>query len=111
MTSAFYLNPTDRARLEEIIADRNSPRNWVWRADIVLATGDAGRNLLPPCSPNRRASAPCSRSWVQSTVLRLKSRNRLDETDLEAMFAKVARQLERGTQSRTPLKVRPPRFN
>jgi hypothetical protein len=48
---------------------------------------------------------------LMNWILRLKSRNRLDGTDLEAMFAKVARQLERGTQSRTPLKVRPPRFN
>src|SRR6516162_7488626 len=25
----LYLNPTDRARLEEIIADRNSPSKWM----------------------------------------------------------------------------------
>ena len=36
----LYLNPTDRVRLEEIIADRNSPSKWMWRADIVLATAD-----------------------------------------------------------------------
>jgi hypothetical protein len=37
----------DRARLEEIIADRNSPSKWMWRADIVLATADGlGTNAI-----------------------------------------------------------------
>src|SRR5437016_6149487 len=30
----------DRARLEAIVADRNSPQKHVWRARIVLLTGD-----------------------------------------------------------------------
>jgi hypothetical protein len=47
---------------------------------------------------------------LMNWIIRLKSRNRLDGTDLEAMFAKVARQLERGAQS-APLRIRPPRFN
>jgi hypothetical protein len=25
----LYLNPADRAKLEEIVANRNSPRKWV----------------------------------------------------------------------------------
>ena len=36
----LYLNPVDRAKLEDIVADRNSPSKWVWRADIVLATAE-----------------------------------------------------------------------
>ena len=30
----------DRARLEAVVADRNSPQKHVWRAAIVLATAD-----------------------------------------------------------------------
>src|SRR5918995_6623476 len=30
----------DRARLEAIVADRNSPQKHVWRARIILATAD-----------------------------------------------------------------------
>jgi transposase len=43
----LYLNPADRARLEEIVASRNSPSKWVWRAAIVLATADRlGTNAI-----------------------------------------------------------------
>jgi hypothetical protein len=30
----------DRARLEAVVADRNSPQKHVWRAKIILATAD-----------------------------------------------------------------------
>ena len=36
----LYLNPSDRTELEAIMANRNSPSKWVWRADIVLATAE-----------------------------------------------------------------------
>ena len=34
------VSATDRARLEAIVADRNSPQKRVWRAQIILATAD-----------------------------------------------------------------------
>jgi transposase len=34
------LIPTDRIRLEAVVADRNSPQKHVWRARIVLLTAD-----------------------------------------------------------------------
>src|SRR5437660_12222298 len=34
------VNSADRARLEAIVADRNSPQKHVWRARIVLMTAD-----------------------------------------------------------------------
>jgi transposase len=34
------VNGADRARLEAIVADRNSPQKHVWRAQIILATAD-----------------------------------------------------------------------
>ncbi|HEX8375050.1 MAG TPA: IS630 family transposase [Geminicoccaceae bacterium] len=34
------VSPADRARLEAVVADRNSPQKHVWRARIVLATAD-----------------------------------------------------------------------
>ena len=34
------VSPTDRRRLEAVVADRNSPQKHVWRARIVLLTAD-----------------------------------------------------------------------
>jgi hypothetical protein len=36
----LYLNPDDRAQLQALVIDRNTPRKLVWRAEIVLATAD-----------------------------------------------------------------------
>jgi transposase len=36
----LYLGPADRAQLQALCADRNTPRKVVWRAAIVLATAD-----------------------------------------------------------------------
>jgi hypothetical protein len=36
----LYLSPANRARLDAIIKDRNSPAKAIWRAGIVLATAD-----------------------------------------------------------------------
>lgn len=36
----LYLGPDDRAELQALVADRNTPRKLVWRAEIVLATSD-----------------------------------------------------------------------
>ena len=36
----IYLAPNDRARLQALLADRNTSRKLVWRAEIVLATAD-----------------------------------------------------------------------
>lgn len=36
----LYLSPADRAELQSLVADRNTPRKLVWRAQIVLATAD-----------------------------------------------------------------------
>jgi hypothetical protein len=35
-----HITPADRERLLAILADRNSPQKHVWRARIVLMTGD-----------------------------------------------------------------------
>src|ERR1700730_11947355 len=41
------VNSADRARLEAIVADRNSPQKHVWRARIVLMTADGiGTNKI-----------------------------------------------------------------
>jgi ATP-dependent protease HslVU (ClpYQ) ATPase subunit len=37
---AVEVSKDDRARLEAIVADRNSPQKHVWRARIVLLTAD-----------------------------------------------------------------------
>src|SRR3954465_6357483 len=55
------VSAADRARLEAVVADRNSPRKHVWRARIVLATAEGlGTNAIM-----RRTgkSKPCVRRW------------------------------------------------
>jgi hypothetical protein len=51
----------DRARLEVIVADRNSPQKHVWRARIILATADG----CGTAEVMRRAgvSKPCVWRW------------------------------------------------
>ena len=36
----LYVGPADRAELQALISNRNTPRKLVWRAEIVLATAD-----------------------------------------------------------------------
>ena len=36
----LFVSLADRARLAAIVADRNSPQKHVWRAEVVLLTGD-----------------------------------------------------------------------
>ncbi|BCH29931.1 IS630 family transposase [Mesorhizobium sp. L-8-10] len=36
----IYVSPADRARLERLVANRNTSRKAAWRAEIVLATAD-----------------------------------------------------------------------
>jgi transposase len=55
------VSAADRARLEAVVADRNSRQKWAWRAKIILATADGlGTNAIM-----RRAgvSKPCVRRW------------------------------------------------
>jgi len=59
----LYLGPADRAQLEALRANRNTPRKVVWRAEIVLATADGcGTNEIM-----RRAatSKPTVRRWQE----------------------------------------------
>src|SRR5215467_3307695 len=62
----LYLGPADRAKLEAIVADRNSPRKWCWRAEIVLGTADGlGTNAIM-----RRTgkSKPCVWRWQERYI-------------------------------------------
>ena len=40
MCDCLYLGPADRAELEALSTDRNTPHKLAWRAGIVLATAD-----------------------------------------------------------------------
>jgi transposase len=57
------VSAADRARLEAIVADRNSPQKHVWRARIILATGEGGGTA----EVMRRAgvSKPCVWRWQE----------------------------------------------
>ena len=37
---SITLHPSDRHRLEAVVADRNTPQKHVWRAEIVLLSAD-----------------------------------------------------------------------
>src|SRR5919201_6075072 len=55
----IYVSPSNRARLEALITDRNTPSKVVWRAKIVLATADGhGTNEIM-----RRTSKSKPRVW------------------------------------------------
>ena len=62
----IYCGPQDRARLERLVADRNTPRKVVWRAEIVLATADG----LGTMAIMRRTgkSKPCVWRWQERFV-------------------------------------------
>src|SRR5450631_343168 len=62
----IYVSPANRARLCGIIADRNSPRKVVWRAEIVLATADGlGTNAI---MKRTGKSKPCVWRWQERYV-------------------------------------------
>jgi transposase len=57
------VSAADRARLEAVVANRNSPQKHVWRARIILATADGlGMNAI-----RRRTgkSKPCVWRWQE----------------------------------------------
>ncbi len=57
------VSAADRARLEAVVADRNSPPKWVWRAQIILATADGlGTNAI---TRQAGVSKPCVRRWQE----------------------------------------------
>ena len=56
----------DRARLERLVADRNTPVKVVWRSRIVLATAD-GETVKAICRTTGK-SKPCV--WLAEALCR-----------------------------------------
>jgi transposase len=62
----IYVSPAGRARLEALIAARNTPSKVVWRAQIVLATADGcGTNEI---MRRTGTSKPCVWRWQERFV-------------------------------------------
>jgi transposase len=62
----IYVGPANRARLEAIIADRNSTSKSVWRSRIVLATFDAhGTKAIMRLTGK---SKPCVWRWQERYI-------------------------------------------
>ena len=59
--SSFHVSPSDRARLERLVADRNTPAKVVWRARIVLATADGLGTMAIMRATGK--SKPCVWRW------------------------------------------------
>jgi hypothetical protein len=63
----IHVSAANRARLEAIIADRNSSSKAVWRAEIVLATaGGLGTNAI--IMKRTGKSKPCVWRWQERYV-------------------------------------------
>ena len=62
----IYVSPVNRARLEAIIADRNSKAKAIWRARIVLATAEGrGTNAIMRLTGKSR---PCVWRWQERYI-------------------------------------------
>jgi transposase len=62
----IYVSPANRARLEAIIADRNSKAKAIWRARIVLVTADGhGTNEIMRLTGK---SKPCVWRWQERYI-------------------------------------------
>jgi transposase len=62
----IYVSPANRARLDAIIADRNSTAKAVWRARIVLATAEGcGTNAIMRVTGK---SKPCVWRWQERYI-------------------------------------------
>ncbi len=60
------VSAADRARLEAVVADRNSPPKWVWRAEIILATAEGlGTNAIRRRTGKRK---PCVWRWQERSA-------------------------------------------
>src|ERR1700674_5312635 len=97
------VSPANRARLEAIIADRNSSSKAVWRAEIVLATADGlGTNAI---MKRTGKSKPCVWRWQERYIeegveglLRDKSR----PPGKKPLSAAIKRKVLTKTASQTP---------
>ena len=60
---SFDVSAADRARLEQLVADRNTPAKVVWRAKIILATADGlGTSAIQRATGK---SKPCVWRWQE----------------------------------------------
>jgi transposase len=64
--SFLHVSPSDRARLQRLIADRNTPAKVVWRARIVLATADGIGTMAIMRATGK--SKPCVWRWQKRFV-------------------------------------------
>ena len=84
----LYLSPDDRVELQSLVADRNSPRKLVWRAEIVLATADGLETLDPRLSnivrhAERLTVAPAAMTESDLEELRAVELDDKDRVDLK----------------------------
>lgn len=62
----IHVSPTNRSKLDAIIADRNSSSKAIWRAEIVLATADGlGTNAI---MKRTGKSKPCVWRWQERFI-------------------------------------------
>ena len=58
----LYLSPGDRAELQSLARNRNTPRKLVWRAEVILAIADlqvSAAQTSPRLQERRHCPADC----------------------------------------------------
>ena len=63
MKTDVIVTSEDRARLERLVGDRNTPAKVVWRARIVLASADG--NTVKAVARLTGKSKPCVWRWQE----------------------------------------------
>ena len=63
MKTDIIVTSEDRARLERLVGDRNTPAKIVWRAQIVLASADG--NTVKAVARHTGKSKPCVWRWQE----------------------------------------------
>jgi transposase len=100
---SFAVSAADRGRLEQLVADRNTPAKVVWRARIILATADGLGTMAIMRATGK--SKPCVWRWQErfategvDGLLRDKSR----PPGKKPLSAAVKRKVLAKTASETP---------
>ena len=84
----FGITPSDKARLEAIIAARGSPQKHVWRARIVLLSGDGVGTMAIMAATGK--SKTCVWRW-QERFMAEGVDGLLRDNAVEGFFAKLTR--------------------
>ena len=93
------VSATDHAQLDAIVADRNSPQKQVWRAQIVLLTGDGcgTAEIMRQADVSKTAGWHCQERFMTDGVAGL-LRDKTRPSRIPPLEADVAARVVAATQ-------------